>query len=426
MTTHARYQPRWSCTLLAWLVFWVFLLFAWHSAMADDEGLPAPPLGYPPLATEVMVPSLGNDESGPAELTEPSANDRKIQQVTDSPFMPIVEEPTPAHEAINTPPDVTGITPPPDPGPTVVEAPAEPIEPPPLTPLEVTLDWYPGPQHAALFIAQAQSLYEQRGLSVTLSTPADPDVPLKLLAAGRVDLALSRQPLLHREVDRGLPLIRVATLVGSPLAGLILREELDIDSPAGLAGLRIGYATQDGLGVLLPSLLREYDIRRDELEVQGLDFELDSVMKAREVDGVIGSMRYLLPRQLADEGMATQVMRVEDHGVPLHDGLILVANRDRLSKNRTAIRLMVDALEEATAWIIEYPDEAWELLIEAEPGLDSPSSAAAWSDTLVRLSARPAALDYGRYQRFEAFLLKNGMVDTQTPVERLAIDLGAP
>ena len=66
------------------------------------------------------------------------------------------------------------------------------------------------------------------------------------------------------------------------------------------------------------------------------------------------------------------------------------------------------------------------MLIEAEPGLDSPSSAAAWSDTLVRLSARPAALDYGRYQRFEAFLLKNGMVDTQTPVERLAIDLGAP
>ncbi|MBS9402528.1 ABC transporter substrate-binding protein [Halomonas sp. TRM85114] len=394
--------------------------------MASDEALPAPPLGYPPLATDVMVPTLGNDDSGTAMMTEPSASDRRVQQFTDSPFVPLVEAPTPEHEAINPPSDVTGVTPPPDPGPTVVEAPPEPIEPPPLTTLEVTLDWYPGPQHAALFVAQARGLYEQRGLSVIVSTPADPDVPLKLLAAGRVELALSHQPLLHHEVDRGLPLIRVATLIGTPLAGLVLREDLDIDSPAELAGLRIGYATQDGLGILLSSLLRQYDIRRDELKVQGVDFELDDVMSAREVDGVIGSMRHLLPRQLADEGMATRVLRVEDHGVPLHDGLILVANRDRLGKNRAAIRLLVEALEEATAWIIEYPDDAWELLAGVEPGLDSPSSRAAWSDTLARFSARPAALDHGRYARFEAFLHKNAMVDTLTPVERLAVDLGAP
>lgn len=426
MTPHAQSQQHWPRTLLAWAVLSVSLLLTWHTAMASNDSLPAPPLGYPPLATEVMVPSLGNDQSGPEEMTELAASDRRIQQLTDSLFMPLIEKQISAQDAIDTPQGDTDVTPPPDPGPTVVAAPAEPIEPPPLTPLELTLDWYPGPQHAALFIAQAKGLYEQRGLAVTLSTPADPDVPLKLLAAGRVDLALSSQPLLHQEVNRGLPLIRVATLVDTPLAALVVREDLDIDSPAGLAGLRIGYATQDGLGVLLPSLLREYAIRRDELEVKSLDFELDTVMKAQEVDGVIGSMRYLLPRQLADEGMATRMMRVEDHGVPLHDGLVLVANRNRLSKNRTAIRLLVEALEEATAWIIEYPDEAWKLLIEAEPTLDSPSSRAAWSDTLVRLNARPAAVDYGRYRRFEGFLYKNGMVDTLTPVERLAIDLGAP
>ncbi len=426
MTTHVRYQPRWSLTLLAWLVLWALLFFSWHSAMASGEALPAPPLGYPPLATEVMVPSLEGSDEEPAVITEPLAGNQQIEQVTDSPFMPLVNGRTQASGDTPRHPDATPAPLAAEPGPTVVEAPAEPIEPPPLLPLEVMLDWYPSPQHAALFVAQARGLYEQRGLTVTLSTPADPDVPLKLLADGRVDLALSRQPLLHHEVDRGLPLTRVATLIGTPLAGLVLREDLDIASPVGLAGLRIGYATQDGQVILLSTLLRQYDIRRDELEVQGVGFELDDVMRAREVDAVIGSMRHLLPRQLADEGMATRVLRVEDHGVPLHDGLILVANRDRLGKNRAAIRLLVEALEEATAWIIEYPDDAWKLLVDVEPGLDSSSSRAAWLDTLARLSARPAALDHGRYARFEAFLHKNAMVDTLTPVERLAIDLGAP
>ncbi|HSP56960.1 MAG TPA: ABC transporter substrate-binding protein [Halomonas sp.] len=428
MTIHTRGQLSWSSRLLALLVL---LHFAWHSAMASDDPLPAPPLGYPPLATEVMVPSLkGVDDAlnsfdkAPTAITEPIAGDQMIEQVTDNPFMPLVDGQTPASEDTSLDPDGEPLAA--EPGPTVVEAPAEPIEPPPLVPLDVMLDWYPSPQHAALFVAQARGLYEQRGLSVTLSTPADPDVPLKLLAAGRVDLALSRQPLLHQEVDRGLPLTRVATLIGTPLAGLVLREDLDIDSPAGLAGLRIGYATQDSLEILLPTLLRQYDIRGDELEVEAVDFELDDVMSGREVDGVIGSTRHLLPRQLADEGMATRVIRIEDHGVPLHDGLILVANRDRLGKNRTAMRLLVEALEEATAWIIEYPDDAWELLVAAEPSLDAPSSRAAWPDTLRRLSARPAALDQGRYARFEAFLHKNALVDTLTPVERLAIDLGAP
>lgn len=423
MTIHARCQLRWATCLLALLGL---PLLAWQVVMASAEPLPAPPLGYPPLATEVMVPSLKNGDEELAVTTEAITTVQKIELVTGSPFMPLMGGQAQVSGDTSLKLDTTEASLAAEPGPTMVETPAEPIEPPPLVPLDVMLDWYPSPQHAALYVAQALGLYEQRGLSVTLSTPADPDVPLKLLAAGRVELALSRQPLLHREVDRGLPLIRVATLIGTPLAGLVLREDLDIDSPGGLAGLRIGYATEDGLEVLLTALLRQYDIRRDELEMQGVGFELDGAMSAREVDGVIGSMRHLLPRQLGDEGMATRMLRVENHGVPLHDGLILIANRDRLSKSRSAMRLLVEALEEATAWIIEYPDEAWELLIDTEPGLDTPSSHAAWPDILRRLSIRPAAFDHGRYARFEAFLHKHAMDGTLTPVERLATDLGAP
>ena len=48
---------------------------------------------------------------------------------------------------------------------------------------------------------------------MTITSPADPRVPAKLVAAGRADLAMGRQPQLHMLIDKGLPLVRVATLI---------------------------------------------------------------------------------------------------------------------------------------------------------------------------------------------------------------------
>ena len=52
-------------------------------------------------------------------------------------------------------------------------------------------------------------------------------------------------------------------------------------------------------------------------------------------------------------------------------------------------------------------------------------NAAAWKDTLPRFSQSPAALDQGRYARFETFLKDAGLIDKILPVSAFAIDLGA-
>ena len=47
----------------------------------------------------------------------------------------------------------------------------------------------------------------------------------------------------------------------------------------------------------------------------------------------------------------------------------------------------------------------------------------AWRDTLPRFALRPAAMDRGRYTRFEAFLIEQGLVDTPRPVDSYAVEL---
>ncbi|PSJ23420.1 ABC transporter substrate-binding protein [Halomonas sp. ND22Bw] len=359
-----------------------------HAAPEAPEG------GYPPLGTEVMVPDLGRNT--PSEATEdPLAafEGRSGGPAVDTPTRPIA--------------------------PAVAVGPVEPIAPPPVTRLSLMLDWYPSPRHAALFVARELDLFSERGLEVEIRTPADPNVPAKLLATSRVDLALTRQPLLHLLVDQGQPVVRVATLVGLPLASLVLDDAIALES---LAGKRIGHVAPDAEQVLLASLLTHQALTRDALDSPDLHFRLEQAMREGRVDGVIGAVRYLLPRALADDGLATRTYTTEDIGVPRYDGLILMANRDELATQRKAIVQLVEALEEATAWIVEHPSASWELLAEAEPAIDTPANRAAWPEAMRRLTLTPAALHERRYADFERFLNQRHLVSETTPVERLAID----
>jgi putative hydroxymethylpyrimidine transport system substrate-binding protein len=66
--------------------------------------------------------------------------------------------------------------------------------------LTVLLDWFVNPDHAPLIIAKEKGFFKNHGLDVELVAPADPNLPPKLVAAGKADLAVSYQPQLHVQV----------------------------------------------------------------------------------------------------------------------------------------------------------------------------------------------------------------------------------
>ena len=88
--------------------------------------------------------------------------------------------------------------------------------------LTIGLDWFINPDHAALIIAKKRNFFRDLNLEVEMIEPADPNDPPKLVAAGKLDLAISYQPQLHIQVDQGLPVVRVGTLVSVPLNSLVV------------------------------------------------------------------------------------------------------------------------------------------------------------------------------------------------------------
>src|SRR5206468_92410 len=95
------------------------------------------------------------------------------------------------------------------------------ISAPGAKPFSVMLDFFPNADHAALYSAIAHRDFRAVGLNVQPQAPAEPADPLKLLAAGRVDMAISYEPELLLARDQGLRLVSIGALVQRPLTSII-------------------------------------------------------------------------------------------------------------------------------------------------------------------------------------------------------------
>ena len=120
-------------------------------------------------------------------------------------------------------------------------------------------------------------------------------------------------------------------------------------------------------------------------------------------------------------GRPGRAFYLEEEGVPAYDELIIVANRDKTDDPR--LRKFLTALERGTQYMINRPDESWQLFIKNNKDLDDELNRRAWRDTIPRFALRPVALDRGRYERFADFLESRGLIKDMPPVETYAREI---
>ncbi len=285
--------------------------------------------------------------------------------------------------------------------------------------LTVLLDWFVNPDHATLIIAGEKGFFEAQGLDVELIAPADPNDPPKLVAAGKADLAITYQPQLHMQVGEGLPLKRVATLIATPLNSVVVLRDGPVKSLADLKGRKIGYSIGGFETALLKRMLEPHGVTLDDLTLINVNFSLSPSLLAGQVDAVIGAFRNFELNQLDIEGSPGRAFFPEEEGVPAYDELILVANSANLEDAR--LPRFIEALEQAAHYLVNHPEDSWELFIRNHKDLDDELNRRAFAATLPRFALRPAALDSGRYERFAAFLLQQGLIREAKPASDYAV-----
>ncbi len=282
--------------------------------------------------------------------------------------------------------------------------------------LTVLLDWFTNPDHAQLVIAQELGIFEELDLEIEMVEPADPSLPPKMVAAGKADIAITYQPQLHVQVSQGLPLVRFGTLVSTPLNSLVVLKDGPIKSISDLAGKKVGFSVGGFEDALLKSMLETHGLTLNDVELINVNFSLSPSLITGQVDAVIGAYRNFELNQMDIEGHPGTAFYPEEHGVPVFDELILVANNEQ--KDNPALGRFINAIEQATTYIINHPEEAWELFKNSSPEtLDNELNRRAWTDTLPRLALRPAAMDVARYETFAQFMMNQGLIETSPAVD---------
>ncbi|MFN3525678.1 MAG: ABC transporter substrate-binding protein [Paracoccus sp. (in: a-proteobacteria)] len=291
------------------------------------------------------------------------------------------------------------------------------------TNLTVMLDWFVNPDHAPIVLAEELGYFTDAGLAVEMVTPSDPNEPPRMVAAGRADLAVSYQPQLHLSRHQGLPLTRVGTLIETPLTCLVVLADSDIQTPADLSGRKVGFAVAGVQEVMLDAMLADSGLAPGDVEQINIGWSISPALMSGQVDGVIGAFRNFELNQLRLEGHEGRCLYPEAHGIPAYDELIYLADPSRM--DAAAVSGFLGATERATDFIKNDPDEAWRIFSATASELQTPLNEAAWADTWPRFAGRPAAVDAGRYQRFEAFLAERGATPGGLPLSDLAIDVNA-
>ncbi len=289
-------------------------------------------------------------------------------------------------------------------------------------PVKVAMDWYPNPDHAGFLVAEQQGYFEDAGLDVSLDSPTDPSLPIKLVAAGKADLALSYEPEVLLAREQGLDVVSVASVIDQPLTSMIWLKKSKIKRVRDLKGKTISTAGIPYQDAYLKTILSRAGLTENDVKKVGVGQGLLPSIISGRAQATLGPFWNIEGVQLKMEGQKPTIYPVNELGVPTYSEMVLVAKGSEVEDNPDPIRLFITALSRGTRFAISHPNQATQTVLAANDTLDPKVTAAQMRVTLPLLDS-PGAGNTGEpfghqstasWQKFIDWMVAQGVLATPT------------
>lgn len=292
--------------------------------------------------------------------------------------------------------------------------------------IRLMLDYLPNPDHVGLYAGLANKDFSEAGLDVQVEVPSDPAAPLKLLQAGKVDLAISYEPELLIARDKGAQLVSVGAIAQTPLTSLMTLKPREIRTPADLRGKRVATAGIPYQSAYLRTILETAGVPLDSVKETSVGFNLVPAMLSRRVDATLGAFWNVEGVQLERARRPLRIIRMEDVGVPTYNELILVARKDYVGEHGDDVRAFVQALGRGYADARADPQAATDELVKANPDLDPGFALASVRASLPVFFPSDTSKPFGfqeprEWDRYGAWMFEQGLLDTKPNAGAAAI-----
>jgi putative hydroxymethylpyrimidine transport system substrate-binding protein len=304
------------------------------------------------------------------------------------------------------------------------EEPGTGAEPGPPASFRLILDYFPNADHAGIYAAAASGEYGRAGLDVEIQAPPDPSAPLKLLQAGRADLVVSYQPELFLAREQGAELVAVGALVQKPLTSLMSIGRSPVRGPEDLRGKRVGTSGVPYQSAYLKTILAEAGVDPGSVRETNVGFNLVPAMRSKRVDATLGAFWNYEGTQLARQGDAPRILRMDDLGIPTYAELIFVARREDLDEaGASRVRRFLQATARGHELLRTRPEVGLDGLLKADRGLDRGLQAAVVEATLPVFFPADEDKPFGwqdpdEWDAYAAWMRENELITRPDPGSR--------
>ena len=288
-------------------------------------------------------------------------------------------------------------------------------------PFTLMLDWTPNADHAGIYQALAEGDFTRAGLDVHVQIPSDPASPLGLLAAGKVDAAISYEPEVLLARNQAQPLVSVAAIVQEPLTSIVSLGSKHITTPAALRGKRVGDAGIPYQHAYLSTILGRAGVPVSSVKEINVGANLVPAMLSGRVDATLGAYWNYEAIQLRMLHKHPNVIHMNQVGVPTYDELVVVVTKNEIVNHPDVVRRFVQALARGYESVRRNPQAAVNNLVHATPGLDPKLQLASVNATLPYYFPSDPSNPWGwqdpnQWNAYGTWMMKNHLISNPNAV----------
>lgn len=235
-----------------------------------------------------------------------------------------------------------------------------------LQKVTLMLDWYPNAVHSFLYAAKEKGYFAEQGLDVEIQMPADTNDPLKLVAADKIDMALSYQPQVLVARGEDIPVQSFAAIVRHPLNQLMVPADSPVKSPKDLAGKTIGYPSIPLDEAIVQTMVKADGGDTKKVKMVDVGWDLIPAMATKKTNALIGGYINHEKLLLDKEGHPMRTLNPADFGVPDYYELVMVGSEKELKAKPEIFKKFMAAITKGQKYVAEHPEEGLSVLMKHE------------------------------------------------------------
>jgi putative hydroxymethylpyrimidine transport system substrate-binding protein len=280
--------------------------------------------------------------------------------------------------------------------------------------MTLALDFQPNAVHAGIYTAKRLGLDRENGVELEVRVPSASTDSLKLLAAGRADIAVVDIHDLGLARERGQDVVGIGALVQRPLAAVIAGSP-DVRRPRDLEGRRVGVTGLPSDEALLRATVEDDGGNFDRVRTITIGFSAVPSLIAGRVDAVV-SFWNAEGVALRERGVKTREFRVDDFGAPRYPELVIAAMRETLEEERERTEMVLRAIRAGTRAALVDRQAAVDDIVAASGG-DEPL-VRAQLDAVAPAFLPPGVLDRQVLEAWAEFDARFGILEAPPDIDR--------